>query len=69
MNVAPVRLLLPEPESVTVLEALEGLALADRAPDHRPNVVLNMVVTADGAAAVGQRSAPMSNPRGPGVVP
>jgi riboflavin-specific deaminase-like protein len=56
------RRLLPEPGSVTAVEALEGLALADLAPDHRPYVVLNMVTTADGAATVAQRTAPISNP-------
>jgi riboflavin-specific deaminase-like protein len=40
---------------------LDGLALADLAPDRRPYLVLNMVSTADGAAAVAHRTAPMSN--------
>lgn len=55
------RRLLPEPGRVTAVQALDGLALADLAPDHRPYVVLNMVATADGAATVAHRSAPMSN--------
>ncbi|PZS38214.1 MAG: hypothetical protein DLM62_15000 [Pseudonocardiales bacterium] len=55
------RRLLPEPGMVTVIEALEGLALVDLAAEHRPYLVLNMVATADGAAAVAHRSAPMSN--------
>jgi riboflavin-specific deaminase-like protein len=56
------RRLLPEPGSVTAIEALEGLALADLASDHRPYVVLNMVATADGAATVAHRTAPISSP-------
>jgi riboflavin-specific deaminase-like protein len=55
------RRLLPEPGIVTAVQALDGLALADLAPDHRPYLVLNMVSTADGAAAVAQRTAPISN--------
>ncbi|MFN2479003.1 MAG: RibD family protein [Pseudonocardiaceae bacterium] len=56
------RQLLPEPGIVTVIEALEGLALVDLAAEHRPYLVLNMVATADGAAAVAHRTAPISNP-------
>ncbi len=56
------RRLPPAPGTVTAVEALEGLALADLAADHRPYVVLNMVTTADGAATVAQRTAPISNP-------
>jgi riboflavin-specific deaminase-like protein len=56
------RRLLPQPGTVTAIEALEGLSLADSAPDHRPYLVLNMVATADGAAAVAHRTAPISNP-------
>jgi riboflavin-specific deaminase-like protein len=56
------RRLLPEPGTVTASKALEGLALADLATDHRPYLVLNMVATADGAATVAQRTAPISNP-------
>lgn len=64
MDVPPVllRRLLPEPGTVTAIEALEGLALAEKALDHRPYVVLNMVTTADGAATVADRTAPISNP-------
>ncbi|MDQ3761306.1 MAG: dihydrofolate reductase family protein [Actinomycetota bacterium] len=62
MTAVALRRLLPEPGIVTAVEALEGLALADLAPDHRPYVVLNMVATADGAAAVAHRTAPISNP-------
>ena len=62
MTEVVLRRLLPEPGLVTAEEALDGLALAERAADHRPYVVLNMVTTADGAAAVAHRSAPISNP-------
>jgi riboflavin-specific deaminase-like protein len=54
--------LLPDPGIVTAIEASEGLALPERATDHRPYLVLNMVATADGAAAVAHRTAPISNP-------
>ncbi len=56
------RRLLPEPGLVTAAEALENLKLEELAPQHRPYVVLNMVATVDGAAAVAQRSDPISNP-------
>jgi riboflavin-specific deaminase-like protein len=56
------RRLLPEPGMVTASEILDGLVLADLAPEHRPYVALNMVATADGAAAVDHRTAPISNP-------
>ncbi|MGH3853597.1 MAG: dihydrofolate reductase family protein [Pseudonocardiaceae bacterium] len=56
------RRLLPELGNVTAIEALEGLELAGLAPAHRPYLVLNMVATVDGAAAVGHRTAPMSTP-------
>lgn len=55
------RRLLPEPGDVTAAAALADLALGELAGDHRPYVVLNMVATADGAAAIGHRSAPLSN--------
>ncbi|MGH3765260.1 MAG: dihydrofolate reductase family protein [Pseudonocardiaceae bacterium] len=62
MTEVALRRLLPEPGIVTAVEALKNLALGDMAPDHRPYVVLNMVATADGAAAVANRSAPISDP-------
>ena len=61
LPVVPQRLL-PEPGAVTAIQALEGLALADLATDHRPYLVLTMVATVDGAAAVAHRPAPLSNP-------
>ena len=42
-------------------QAFTGLALGDRAPERRPYVVLNMVSTADGKAAVDGRTAPMGS--------
>ncbi|MGH3935435.1 MAG: RibD family protein [Pseudonocardiaceae bacterium] len=60
-TLVPLRRLLPEPGTVTAIAALEGLTLADLAPDHRPYLVLNMVATADGAATVAHRTAPISN--------
>lgn len=62
MTAVALRRLLPEPGIVTAIEALDGLALADLAADHRPYLVLNMVATADGAATVAHRTAPISNP-------
>ncbi len=56
------RRVLPEAGSVTAIEALEGLALGDLAPEHRPYLVLNMVATVDGAATVAHRTAPISSP-------
>jgi 5-amino-6-(5-phosphoribosylamino)uracil reductase len=61
MTAVKLRRLLPEPGIVTVEQALEGLALSDLAPAHRPYMVVNMVATADGAAAVGDHTAPISN--------
>ncbi|HEX8935421.1 MAG TPA: hypothetical protein VF788_14760, partial [Pseudonocardiaceae bacterium] len=62
MTEVTLRRLLPEPGILTAVEALDGLALGGMAPDHRPYVVLNMVATADGAASVAQRTAPISSP-------
>jgi 5-amino-6-(5-phosphoribosylamino)uracil reductase len=62
MTAVTLRRLLPEPGTVTAEQALDGLELADLAPDHRPYVVLNMVATADGAAAVAHHTAPLSSP-------
>jgi len=55
------RRLLPRPGTLTPAEALDGIALGERAPDDRPYVVLNMVATVDGAATVAGRTAPMSD--------
>lgn len=61
MTAVTLRRLLPEPGTVTAEQTLDGLTLAELAPDHRPYVVLNMVATADGAAAVAHHTAPISN--------
>ena len=61
MTAVTLRQLLPEPGTVTAEQVLDGLALADLAPPYRPYVVVNMVATADGAAAVGDHTAPISN--------
>lgn len=53
------RRLLPEPGTTTTEEAVAGLRLSERAPDARPYVVANMVVTADGKAAFRGRSGPL----------
>ncbi|MGH3917128.1 MAG: RibD family protein [Pseudonocardiaceae bacterium] len=55
------RRLLPTAGTVTAVEAMDGLTFADFAPEDRPYLVLNMVATADGAAAVRGRTAPISN--------
>ena len=55
------RRLLPSPEA-SPRSSVGRSRVGRSAPDHRPYVVLNMVATADGAAAVAHRSAPMSNP-------
>jgi riboflavin-specific deaminase-like protein len=51
-----VRRLLPSEATVTVAEAVSGLALAERAPDDRPYLVLNMISSADGKATVEGRT-------------
>ncbi|MGQ0774387.1 MAG: RibD family protein [Pseudonocardiales bacterium] len=58
---ATLRRLLPDQGTVTAVEALDGLTFAELAPEHRPYLVLNMVATADGAATVHGRTAPISN--------
>jgi riboflavin-specific deaminase-like protein len=55
------RRLHPEPGSLTPLEAAAALDLAALAPADRPYVVLNMVATVDGRAAVSGRTAPISS--------
>lgn len=61
MTAVTLRQLLPEPGTVTAEQVLDGLALADLALPYRPYVVVNMVATADGAAAVGDHTASISN--------
>lgn len=55
------RRLWPEPGTLTAAAALDGVAFAELAPPGRPYLVLNMVSTADGAATVARRTAPISN--------
>lgn len=56
------RRLLPDgPAEVTPAEVIHHLGLADLAPDDRPHVVLNMVATFDGRAAIGGRSGPIGD--------
>jgi len=54
-----VRRLFPDPAEVGVLEALEEFP--PRAPQGRPFVALNMVLSADGRAAVDGRTSPLSS--------
>ncbi len=55
------RRLLPEPGSLTADEAAELLHFAERAPQGRPFVAVNMVATVDGRASVSGRTAPISS--------
>jgi len=54
-----VRRLVPDPAEVGVLEALEEFP--PQSPPGRPFVALNMVVSADGRAAVDGRTSPLSS--------
>jgi riboflavin-specific deaminase-like protein len=56
------RRLFPPGPDVGPAELAAGLRLGDLAPPERPYVVLNMVSTVDGKAAVGGRTAPISSP-------
>lgn len=64
MSAEPVvlRRLLPEPGTTTAAELLDGVDFGDLAGPDRPYLVLNMVTTLDGAAALDGRTAPMSDP-------
>jgi 5-amino-6-(5-phosphoribosylamino)uracil reductase len=55
------RRLLPEPGATTVEEAISGLVLEERAPEDRPYVAANMVVSADGKASFRGRSGPLGS--------
>ena len=56
------RRLFPPGADTTPAELASGLRLGDLAPPDRPYLVLNMVSTVDGKAAVGGRTAPISSP-------
>jgi len=55
------RRLAPDPATLTPAEALEGLALADRAPEDRPYVAVNFVASADGRAPFEGRPGPLGD--------
>jgi riboflavin-specific deaminase-like protein len=55
------RRLAPDPATVTPAEALEGLALADHAPEDRPYVAVNFVASVDGRATFEGRSGPLGD--------
>lgn len=54
------RRLLPDSATVTIEEAVKGLAFSERAPTGRPFVAVNMVTSADGKATLAGRTAAMS---------
>jgi len=56
------RRLIPGAESLTPEEAMTGLGLGDLAPPERPYLVLNMVATLDGKAALSGRTAGIGSP-------
>jgi 5-amino-6-(5-phosphoribosylamino)uracil reductase len=55
------RCLYPEPGETSPEDLISGLGLAERAPEDRPYLALNMVSTLDGKAAVEGRTLGMSN--------
>jgi riboflavin biosynthesis pyrimidine reductase len=57
-----IRRLHPDPGPVALPAGVEDLGLAERAPEDRPYVLLNMVSSADGRAALAGESAGLSNP-------
>ncbi len=56
------RRLVPGLATLTADEAIAGLWLGDLAPPERPYLVLNMVATLDGKAALGGRTAGIGGP-------
>jgi riboflavin-specific deaminase-like protein len=54
--------LFPDHGPVTVDEAFGGLRLADRAPDDRPYVILNMVESIDGRTTIGGHVGALTSP-------
>ena len=59
MNQPPVRRLLPDPAETTPLEQASTLDLGSLAPDDRPYLVTNFVLSLDGRATLGGRSGPI----------
>jgi riboflavin-specific deaminase-like protein len=51
----------PDPARLTPDEVMSGLKLGDSAPAERPYLVLNMVASTDGKAAVEGRSGPLGD--------
>ena len=56
-----VRRLLPDLGDTTVAEQLDTLDLRPQAPPDRPYLILNLVTTLDGRAAIGGRSGPIGS--------
>jgi riboflavin biosynthesis pyrimidine reductase len=52
----------PDPTAATAPELLAGMRPGDAAPPDRPRVLLNMVSTVDGRAAIEGRSGPIGGP-------
>lgn len=52
----PLRRVFPDAGPTSPEEATSGLLLADRAPEDRPYLVLNMIATVDGAASIAGRT-------------
>lgn len=59
-RVSPVQLLYPEHRATSPAELASGLRLGDRAPPERPYLVLNMVSSLDGKAAIDWRTKGLS---------
>ena len=55
------RLLYPESRATSPADLASGLRLSDQAPPDRPYLVLNMVSTLDGKAAVDWRTEGLSS--------
>lgn len=55
------RRLLPEPGTVDLEPLLDGLALSMQAPQDRPYVIVNFVMTTDGRATLRGRSGPLGD--------
>ncbi len=60
-DLSPLRPVLPPGEPSTADEIASGLRLADHAPPDRPYLVVNMVASADGKAAIDGRTKALGN--------